>query len=135
MDNSTITQAETTAKILAPLLGSPSELSFKEASKVFFHGRPLRWVKYYITSKYPEIIEGPDSWMTKPRGTGHPVRVTDPIAASVWMLKHGKEINWDADFPETLKKVRKPYHVFPETVEVHRDENGAHRAFQDTYEK
>lgn len=119
--DSTIKHAETTAKILSPLLGAPSELSFKEASQRLFHGRPLRWVKLYITSKYPEITEGPDSWMTKPRGTGHPVRVTDPIKASVWMLNHGKEINWDADFPET--------------VEVHRDENGAHRAFQDTYEK
>lgn len=112
--SSTIKNAEITAKILAPLLGTPSELSFKEASKVFFHGRPLRWVKFYITYKHPEIIEGPDSWMTKPRGTGHPVRVTDPVKASVWMMKHGREIPWDADFPETVE---------------------AHQAYNDSYEK
>lgn len=55
--------------------------------------------------------------MTKPRGTGHPVRVTDPVKASAWMLKHGKEIPWDADFPET--------------VEAHE----AHQDYHDTYEK
>ena len=104
MDNSTITQAEITAKILSPLLGAPSELSFKEASPLLFHGRPLRWVKLYITSKYPEITEGPDAWMTKPRGTGHPVRVTDPVKASLWLMEHQSEIDWDADFPETVAK-------------------------------
>lgn len=54
-DSSTIKSAEATAKILSPLLGAPSELSFKEASQLLFHGRPLRWVKFYITSKFTEI--------------------------------------------------------------------------------
>lgn len=141
---STIKTAEVTAKILAPLLGAPSELSFKEASQRFFHGRPLRWVKQYITTKSPEVTEGPEAWMTRPRGTGHPVRIIDPIKASVWMLKHGKEIDWDADFPETveLRKLAATLdHDLSNTPTTkstgtthfieHLDENGGHQPFQD----
>lgn len=150
MDSSTITQAEATAKILSPLLGTPSELSFKEASPLLFHGRPLRWVKYYVTSKHPEITEGHNAWMTKPRGTGHPVRVTDPIKASVWMLQHGREIPWDSDFPETVEAhrnelhARRPYQDYPENANGRRpyhifrtgkNENADLKAYHDTYEK
>ena len=147
-DSSTIKAAEVTAKILAPLIGTPSELSFKEASPLLFHGRPLRWVKVYITSKYPEVTEGPEAWMTQPRGTGHPVRVIDPIKASVWMMQHGNEIPWDSDFPETVEAhrndggARRPYQDYPENANGRRpyhifrtgkNENADLKAYHDTY--
>ena len=92
------------ARIVGPLLGVPQEMSYKEATEKLFHGRPKRWVTLNILERFPEVYEGPNAWISQPRGSGHPVKITDPVGAAIWLQQHADEIDWQAPYPETVKK-------------------------------
>ena len=91
-------------KIEGPLKGLPQEMSYAEATKKLFHGKPKRWVTRYILARFPEVWKGPDAWITKPMGKGHPIKVTNAPLAAAWLLKHEGEIDWTAEYPETISR-------------------------------
>lgn len=89
---------------IGSVLGVKQEMSYKEATEKLFHGRPKRWVTRYILSKYPETWNGPDSWITKPQGKGHPIKVIDAVGAAIWLTEHADEIDWTSPYPETVSR-------------------------------
>lgn len=96
--------AAQTARIIGPLLGVPQEMTYKEATQKLFHGKPKRWVTLNILERFPEVSQGPNAWISQPKGSGYPIKIKDPVGASIWLLQHDGEIDWDVPYPETIKK-------------------------------
>lgn len=85
--------AANTARIIGPLLGVPQEMSYAEATKKLFHGKPKRWVTLNILERFPEVYQGPHAWISQPKGSGYPIKIKDAVGASIWLLQHNDEID------------------------------------------
>lgn len=89
------------AERLAVLLTTSNSMSFKEARVGLFHGKGTRWIKYYILDRYDDIFDDAGGWITRPRGKGCRIVVTDVIKAREWLLDH--RIDWSAPDPLTIE--------------------------------
>lgn len=90
------------AERLAVLLTASNSMTFKEARVKLFHGKGTRWIKYYILQRYDDIFTDTGGWITRPRGKGSRIVVTDVVKAREWLADH--RIDWSAPDPLTLEK-------------------------------
>lgn len=76
----------------------PKTLNFEEFTKRYGRGHGRDWVKYYLLD-IPEV----QTFMSKRRGKGYPLRCLDVAKADRFFIENGDKIDWNAPSPQWLK--------------------------------
>ena len=88
------------SRVVAQLSQPTNELSMTDARHILFHGKSPSWIKYYLIGKHPEILAENGGWITRPQGTGKPIKVINVLQAKQWMAN--AKIDWYSPEPITI---------------------------------